>query len=131
MTKTWFAVSALALSLGVTSGGLAAKAHATPAPAQDGYGQYGARGGWDQAPSEYRDAQRMGFRDGIEAARADFLNHRHNDADDHDRYRHPQVERELVSDYRHGFREGYSRAMHHMKEERREHRDHDDDDRHM
>ena len=39
MTKTWFAVSALALSLGVTSGGLAAKANASPLPAQAGYGQ--------------------------------------------------------------------------------------------
>jgi hypothetical protein len=126
MTKTWFAVSALALSLGATTGGLAARAYASPAPAQP---QYEGQGRWDDAPSEYRDAQRMGFRDGIEAARSDFYNHRHNDADDHDRYRHPQVEREFISDYRHGFREGYSRAMHHMREERREHRDYDDEPR--
>ena len=126
MTKTWFAVSALALSLGATTGGLAARAYASPAPAQP---QYEGQGRWDEAPSEYRDAQRMGFRDGIEAARSDFYNHRHNDADDHDRYRHPQVEREFVNDYRHGFREGYSRAMRHMREERQEHRDHDDEPR--
>jgi hypothetical protein len=128
MTKTWFAVSALALSLGATTGGLAARAYASPVPAQP---QYEGQGRWDEAPSEYRDAQRMGFRDGIEAARSDFYNHRHNDADDHDRYRHPQVEREFVSDYRHGFREGYSRAMRHMKEERQERRDRDYDEPHM
>ena len=128
MTKTWFAVSALALSLGATSGGLAAKAYASPAPAQP---QYEGQGRWDEAPSEYRDAQRMGFRDGMEAARSDFFNHRHKDADDHGSYRHPRVERELVSDYRNAFREGYSRAMHHMREERQEHRDHDDDEPHQ
>jgi hypothetical protein len=119
MTKTWFAVSALALSLGATSGGLAARAYATPAPSQ---GQYEGQGRWDEPPSEYRDAQRQGFRDGIEAARDDFNNHRHRDADDHDRYKHPQIEREFVSDYRNAFREGYSRAMHHMRDE--EHHDH-------
>ena len=126
MTKTWFAVSALALSLGATTGGLAAKAYAAPAPAQP---QYEGQGRWDEAPSEYRDAQRMGYRDGIEAARSDFFNHSHKDADDHNAYRHPRVERELVSDYRNAFREGYSRAMHHMRDERREHRDHDDEPR--
>ena len=119
MTKTWFAVYALALSLGATSGGMAARAYATPAPSQP---QYEGQGRWDEPPSEYRDAQRQGFHDGIEAAHNDFTNHRHRDADDHERYKHPQVERELVSDYRSAFREGYSRAMHHMKDE--EHHDH-------
>ena len=123
MKKTWFAASALALSLGVTSGGLAARAHAAPAPAQP---QYEGQGRWDEPPSEYRDAQRMGYREGIEAARRDFTNHSHKDADDHESYRHPRVERELVSDYRHAFREGYSRAMQHMRDESREHRDHDE-----
>ena len=117
MTKTWLAVSALALGLGVTSGGLTAKAYASPAPAQPQYEQ----GRWDEAPSEYRDAQRMGFREGIEAARRDYVNRSHKDADDHESYRHPRVERELVSDYRHAFKEGYSRAMQHMREEHREH----------
>src|SRR4051812_36449752 len=111
MTKTWFAVSALALGLGVTSGGLTAKANASTAPAQPGYGQYEGQGRWDESPSEYRDAQRMGFRDGIEAARRDFEGRRHRDADDHESFRHPRVERDLVSDYRHAFKEGYSRAM--------------------
>jgi hypothetical protein len=123
MTKTWIAVSALAISLGATTGGFAARAYATPAPAQP---QYEGQGRWDEPPSEYRDAQRMGFHDGVEAARSDFFNHSHKDADDHSAYRHPRVERELVSDYRNAFREGYSRAMHHLREEREEHRDHDD-----
>ena len=122
MKKTWFTVSALALSLGATSGGLAARAYATPlsSPAagyQDGQGR------WDEPPSEYRDVQRQGFHDGVEAARSDFENHRHKDADDHEMYRHPSVERGLRDDYRNGFKEGYSRAMHHMKDE---HHDHDD-----
>jgi hypothetical protein len=129
MTKTWFAASALALSLGATSGGLAAKAYAAPMPGQPQYGQYEGQGRWDEAPSEYRDAQRMGFHDGVDAARSDFFNHSHKDADDHSAYRHPRVERELVSDYRNAFREGYSRAMHHLREERKEHREHDRDDR--
>ena len=118
MTKTWFAVSALAVSLGATSGGLAARAYAAPAsPAPAAYQE----GRWDEPPSEYRDAQRQGFHDGVEAARHDFETRSHKDADDHERYRHPRVERELRDDYRSGFKEGYSRAMHHMKEERHDH----------
>jgi hypothetical protein len=121
MTKTWIAISALALSLGATSGGIAAKAFAAP-PASPAAGYQEGR--WDEPPSEYRDASRQGFHDGIEAARRDFETRSHKDADDHDRYRHPSVEREFFDDYRHAFREGYSRAMHHLKEERH---DHDED----
>jgi hypothetical protein len=98
MTKTsWLTVSALAISLGATSGGLAARAFAAPAPSQP---QYEGQGRWDEPPSEYRDAQRSGFHDGIEAARRDFTEHRHRDADDHAAYKHPRVEHDLVSDYR-------------------------------
>ncbi len=123
MRKTWLTVSALAVALGATSGGIAAKAYAAaPSPAA---AQYQDQGRWDEAPSEYRDAQRQGFRDGIEAARRDFETRSHKDADDHERYRHPQVEREFRDDYRHAFREGYSRAMHHMKEERHDRDDYD------
>jgi hypothetical protein len=120
MTKKWFAISALTLSLGVTSGVLANRASAAPLnPSYSGYQE----GRWDEAPSEYRDAQRQGFRDGVEAARRDFEDRRHKDADDHEMYRHPRVERELRDDYRNAFREGYGRAMRHMREE---HHDHDD-----
>ena len=121
MTKTWLTVSALAIALGATSGGVAAKAYAAaPVPSA---AQYQDQGRWDEPPSEYRDVQRQGFHDGIEAARHDFETRSHKDADDHERYRHPNVEREFRDDYRHAFREGYSRAMQHMKEER-----HDRDD---
>jgi hypothetical protein len=123
MTKTWLTVSALAVALGATSGGIAARAYAAPAPAQP---QYEGQGRWDEPPSEYRDAQRMGFHDGVEAARRDFENRRHRDADDHQSYKHPRVERDLVSDYRSAFKEGYSRAMQHMREERHEERDRDE-----
>lgn len=122
MRITLFAVSALALSLGAASGGLLARAHASALPAQP---QYEGQGRWDEPPSEYRDAQRMGFHDGIEAARRDFDHHSRKDADDHDEYRHPHVERNLVGDYRNAFREGYGRAMHHLRDE--EHHD----DHHM
>lgn len=119
MTKKWLTISALALSLGATSGGLAARALAAQeGPPPPGYQQ--GEGRWDEPPSEYRDAQRTGFHDGIEAARHDFETRSHKDADDHDRYRHPPVEGEFRSDYRNAFKEGYSRAMHHMKEERRD-----------
>lgn len=120
MTRQWFAISALALSLGATSGGIAARAYAAPAGSPSAGFQEGR---WDEPPSEYRDAQRQGFHEGIEAARSDFESHRHKDADDHDAYRHPPVERNLRDDYRNAFKEGYSRAMNHMKDE---HHDHDD-----
>ena len=123
MNHKWFAVSALTLALAGTSGGIATRAYAAPAsPAPAGFQE----GRWDEPPSEYREAQRQGYHDGIEAARRDFEGRRHKDADDHEVYRHPPVERDLRDDYRHAFRDGYSRAMHHMKEEREEHRDYDE-----
>ncbi len=125
MTKTWLAVSALAFTLGATPGGIAARAYAAPAPSQP---QYEGQGRWDEPPSEYRDAQRQGFHDGVEAARRDFEGRRHKDADDHQAYKHPPVERDLRDDYRNAFREGYSRAMHHMRDE---HHDHDGDEPHF
>jgi hypothetical protein len=127
MTKPWFAVSVIALSLGATSGGIAARAHATPAPSPAAsQPQDEGQGRWDEPPAEYRDAQRQGFRDGIEAARHDFYDRRHKDPDDHAAYRHPPVEREMVHQYRDAFKEGYSRAMHHLREHGDQRRDRDD-----
>lgn len=77
-------------------------------------------GGWDQPPAEFRDVQRQGFHDGIDAARHDFDHHRSPDVDRHDEYRHPHVDRSARDDYRDGFRRGYDAAMHHL-------RDHPDD----
>src|SRR5438552_18573713 len=113
MTKTWFAVSALAVSLGATSGGMAVRAHAAPAPSP---AQYEGQGRWDDAPSEYREVQRQGCRDGVEAARHDFETRSHKDADEHERYRHPRVERGLRDDYRHGFGAGARRGKRHKNE---------------
>ena len=118
--KRMFAVSVLALGLSAASGSLAASAHASAVPEQP---QYQGQGRWDEPPSEYRDAQRQGFHDGIEAAHRDFDHHNRKDADDHEEYRHPRVERSLVGDYRDAFREGYRRAMQHMRDD--EHHDHD------
>jgi len=75
------------------------------------------QGGWDQPPAEYRDVQRKGFHDGIEAARKDFDHHRRADADDHDDYRHPHVDSAMRDEYRDGFRHGYDIAMHHLWEQ--------------
>lgn len=77
------------------------------------------QGGWDQPPAEYRDVQRQGFHDGIEAAHRDFDHHRRADADDHEEYRHPHVDHAVRGDYREGFRHGYEVATHHLM-------DHDD-----
>ncbi len=121
MNMKWFSIAALAVSLAAPAGMITAKAHAAPVPAQSGYSQDRP---WDQPPDDYRDVQRQGFHDGIEAARNDWERHSHKDADDHERFRHPPVDREFASDYRESFKHGYSEAMHHMRDER-----HDSDDR--
>jgi hypothetical protein len=69
---------------------------------------------WDAPPSEFRDAQRQGFHDGIEGARKDFENHRPPNVGNRDEFRHPHVARDLREDYREGFRAGYDRAMSHL-----------------
>ena len=114
MRTKWFAIAALTAGLAAPAG-IAARAHAAALPA----GAYGFAQDrqWDQAPDDYRDAKRQGFHDGIEAARRDMDRHSHKDADDHEMYRHPRVSRDLVSDYREGFKRGYSDAMHHMSDE--------------
>ena len=115
------AIPALAIALAATAGWMTTKAHAAPlAPAAGLYQEHA----WDEPPEELRDVQRKGFHEGVEAARHDFDRHNHKDADDHDMYKHPPVERELRNDFREGFRRGYSVAMDHLRDE---HRDHDHD----
>ncbi len=125
MKNTWITLSVLTLSLGF---GLSPMARADSASSgATGAGLAGYQEGpghWNEPPSEYREAQRQGYRDGIQAARMDAERHRHKDADDHQMYRHPRVERSMRDEYREGFRNGYDRAMHHMREEG--HHDHDD-----
>lgn len=118
MKRKWVWVSTLVCSLGLPTGVMCARANATPAPSAAAlapYQEYQERP-WDQPPDEYRDVQRQGFHDGIEAARQDMDDHRHRDADDHERFRHPPVDRDLRHDYRDGFRRGYEAARHHFEE---------------
>ena len=125
MKLKWFAVSALAFSLGASAGLATARASAQEGPPPPGYGQ----GGWDAPPQEFRDVQRQGFHDGIEGARKDFDNHRQPDVKNRDEFRHPRVERSMRADYREGFRRGYETAMRHLMDSRdhdRDHHDHDD-----
>jgi hypothetical protein len=115
------AIPALTIALAAPVGWMTANAYAAP-PAQPA-GFYQDRQ-WDEPPEEFREAQKRGFHEGVEAARHDFERRNHKDADDHDAYKHPPVERELRNDYREGFRRGYGVAMSHLRDE---HRDHDHD----
>ena len=127
----WFAPSLLALCVAST-GAVKASAHealpnAIPAISSALSQDHDRdRDRWDQAPDGYRDAQQRGYHEGVEAARHDFSEHRHADADDRQMYKHPPVEGgEARRDFREGFREGYHRAMDHMTREGIDH-DHDD-----
>lgn len=128
MKIKWLAPSLLALCVAAT-GGLKAKAAPaqplpsaaeTPLPVAATYQDQDRD--WDRPPDSYQDAQRRGFHEGIEAARHDFADHRHADADDHEVYKHPPVDDHDRQAFREGFREGYHRAIEHMKHEG----DHDD-----
>ncbi len=116
------AIPALTVALATSAGWMTAKAYAA-SPAQPAAGFYQEHG-WDEPPSEFRDAQRKGFHEGVEAARHDFDKRSHKDADDHEMYKHPPVEREMRNDFREGFRRGYQVAMDHLKGEHRDHDDH-------
>ena len=115
MKMKWIVPPTLAAAMVFTGPGLA-RAHASSAAAVAGVQDHD-RDDWAQAPSEFRDAQRRGYHDGVEAARHDFDHRRRADADDHDAYRHPRVSRDEREDYREGFRRGYERAMTHMNGE--------------
>jgi len=75
------------------------------------------RGGWDAPPSEFREIQQRGYRDGIEGARKDYDNNRRPDPNNRDEYRHPNVPGDVANDYRDAFRRGYERAMSHLRGE--------------
>jgi len=117
-----FAIPALTIALATAAGWMSTKANAAPL-AQPAAGLYQDRP-WDEPPGEFREVQKQGFHEGVEAARHDFERHNHKDADDHDAYRHPHVERSLRDDYREGFKRGYEMAKQHMRDE---HHDHDHD----
>jgi hypothetical protein len=77
-----------------------------------GYGEHG--GEWNNAPSDFNDAQRLGFQDGMAGARKDYENHRSPNVNNRDEYRHPNVSRGLRHDYREGFQRGYDDGVRHM-----------------
>jgi hypothetical protein len=75
---------------------------------------YGGQGGWDAPPSEFTDAARRGFHDGLDGARKDYENHRAPNVNNRDEYRHPNVAKDLRHDYRMGFQRGYDAGVRHM-----------------
>src|ERR1700742_4429129 len=95
----------------LSSGGAVLAQYAQPGPPPPAYGE---RGGWDAAPSEFNEAQRRGFQDGMVGARKDYENHRAPNVNNRDEYRHPDVPKGLRHDYRAGFERGYDNGVRHM-----------------
>jgi len=62
-------------------------------------------------PAELNEIAQRGFHDGFEAARRDIADGRPPRLEQHPRFRNPPVPPPAFEDYRHGFREGYNRAM--------------------
>ena len=116
MTLKPFVFSALALSLG-TFGLVAPRAHGALQQGPPPAGMEQGPGAWDAPPAEFREMQRKGFHDGVEAARGDFDHHRWPGVEQHDVYRHPHVPRDMREDFREGFRRGYERAKLHLMSE--------------
>lgn len=96
--------------------GSTAPAFASPIQPQPRIQDYhpGQGGGWDQPPGEFREVQRQGFHDGIDAARHDAHEGRRPDPAQHREFREPMVPQPDRHDYREAFRRGYFMAMHHM-----------------
>jgi hypothetical protein len=110
MTLKRFALPALLMILAAGGPGVA-KSLAAPLPAEPAaYGQEP----WENAPREFNEIQRRGFRDGIEGAHRDFDNHRRPDVDNREEYRDPHAERELREAYRAAYRRGYEVAASHL-----------------
>lgn len=115
MKKNSIATAALAIGLAIPGGLLAVHAHAASANgAAAGLQDRGPNRDWQQAPDEYNDIQRQGFRDGIEGARKDFGNHRRPSPENRDEFRHPNVPRNMRRAYREAFRRGYQTGMRHI-----------------
>lgn len=99
-----FTLSLLALFLGIGAFGVCA----APLGAAQNHDS------WDAVPSEFRDIQRQGFRDGLNAAQQDFDRHRRPDVNGRDEFRRPSVAAGLVNDYQMGFRRGYDVGVQHL-----------------
>lgn len=121
------ALPALALALAIPVL-LIAQNGPPPDRPQQGYGQDRPdhdRGGWDAPPQEFRDIQRQGFRDGLEAGHRDFESGHPPNVEIRREFRHPPVPPQARDEYREGFRHGYESASRHYREDR----DHHGDDR--
>jgi hypothetical protein len=89
-------------------------------PPPPGYGQDHPdhdRGGWDAPPPGFRDVQRRGFHDGIEAGRSDIDRHRPPNVERRAEFRRPPVPPPARGEYREGFRRGYESAFSHFRED--------------
>lgn len=106
--KRFATLGAITLLLGSTGVMSAQYAQQGPPPGAD------RDGGWNAPPSEFNDAARRGFQDGMEGARKDYENHRTPNVNNRDEYRHPNVSRNLRRDYRMGFQRGYDAGVRHM-----------------
>lgn len=125
MNIKWISVPALALCIGLP-GAAKAVAHAQPLHSAQYQDRDRDQDRWGEPPNDYRDAQRQGFHEGMEAARRDMQNGHRRDADDHQMYKHPPVDGdEARRDFREGFKEGYRRAVEHMRNDRNDDRDRD------
>lgn len=135
MKLTRLVLPALALALG-TSPLLMAQYGQPQDHPQQAYGQDHHdqdHGGWDAPPQEFRDVQRQGFHDGLEAGRSDFESRRPPNVERRREFRHPPVPPPARDEYREGFRHGYESAYNHFRDEHHgDDRDHhgDDHDRH-
>jgi len=70
----------------------------------------GDPGRWE-APNRYSEMERRGFHDGVMGAQHDFGNHRRPNVLNREEYRDPDgIPRQLVGEYREGFRHGYEMA---------------------
>ena len=69
---------------------------------------------WDQPPPEFKELEKRGFHDGVQAAINDYNHHREPDPERRKEFRNPHVKRSFVEDYRKGFRRGYDDSMRHM-----------------
>lgn len=73
------------------------------APVPPGSGDWGMRG-------LHSDAERQGYREGMQEARKDFNFQRNPDPDGHEEYQRPYVAPQFVDEYRDGFMRGYEVA---------------------
>lgn len=86
----------------------------TAAPAIAPFGGGYVQDGWDVPPAEFDEMTRHGFRDGVNAARSDYKDHKQPDVNRHDTYRHPSVSARDKEPFRRGFLRGYQVATDHL-----------------